>query len=181
MTRKTKSKPTPKIYVACLAAYNRGKLHGKWIDATYGLEHIQEEIQAMLARSPIPNAEEWAIHDTDGFDGLSVSEYANLEGIADAAELIEQYGELASHVIEYYGGVDDLDEAKTALEDNYAGEYDSLGDWAEELLEETGALSELPDNLRSYFDYDSYARDAELGGDVFTFNIDGSLHVFRSN
>ena len=25
---------TPKIYVACLAAYNNGHLHGEWIDAT---------------------------------------------------------------------------------------------------------------------------------------------------
>ena len=25
---------TPRIYVACLAAYNNGRLHGRWIDAT---------------------------------------------------------------------------------------------------------------------------------------------------
>jgi Antirestriction protein (ArdA) len=25
-----------RIYVACLAAYNNGYLHGKWIDATRG-------------------------------------------------------------------------------------------------------------------------------------------------
>jgi antirestriction protein len=181
MTRKHKSKLTPKIYMACLAAYNHGKLHGKWIDATYGVEHIQEEIDAMLARSPIPGAEEWAIHDVSEFGQLQISEHENLEHLADAAELIEQYGELASHVIDYYGGIDDLDDAKTALEENYAGEYDSLADWAEELLEETGGLSELPANLRGYFDYESFARDAELGGDVFTFRIDGGLHVFRSN
>jgi antirestriction protein len=26
----------PRIYVACLAAYNNGNLHGAWIDATQG-------------------------------------------------------------------------------------------------------------------------------------------------
>ncbi|WP_447531297.1 antirestriction protein ArdA, partial [Legionella pneumophila] len=25
---------TPQIYVACLAAYNNGIVHGEWIDAT---------------------------------------------------------------------------------------------------------------------------------------------------
>ena len=34
----------PKIYVADLAAYNNGKLHGVWIDATLDLEDIQAEL-----------------------------------------------------------------------------------------------------------------------------------------
>ena len=51
----------PRIYVACLAAYNNGFLHGRWIDATTP-DEIMEEVQAMLAASPIPQAEEWGIH-----------------------------------------------------------------------------------------------------------------------
>jgi antirestriction protein len=35
---------TPKIYVACLAAYNSGILHGKWIEANQEAEVIQSEI-----------------------------------------------------------------------------------------------------------------------------------------
>ena len=31
---------TPKIYVACLAAYNNGFLHGQWIDANQETEAI---------------------------------------------------------------------------------------------------------------------------------------------
>lgn len=53
---------TPHIYVACLAAYNNGKLHGAWIDATQAPETIREAIQAMLKASPEPDAEEWAVH-----------------------------------------------------------------------------------------------------------------------
>ncbi len=52
----------PRIYVACLAAYNNGHLHGRWIDAAQDAEDIQSEISEMLSASPIPNAEEWAIH-----------------------------------------------------------------------------------------------------------------------
>ena len=53
---------TIRIYVACLAAYNNGYLHGRWIDATLGESHIWDETRAMLAASPIEEAEEWAIH-----------------------------------------------------------------------------------------------------------------------
>ena len=51
----------PRIYVACLAAYNNGRLHGAWIDATTP-DEIRTEVRAMLAASPEPDAEEWAIH-----------------------------------------------------------------------------------------------------------------------
>lgn len=30
---------TPRVYVACLAAYNSGFLHGAWIDAGQGEAH----------------------------------------------------------------------------------------------------------------------------------------------
>ena len=56
-----------RIYVADLAAYNNGKLHGVWIDATQNLEDIQDQINAMLAESPEGFAEEYAIHDYEGF------------------------------------------------------------------------------------------------------------------
>ena len=36
---------TPKIYVACLAAYNNGKLHGSWIYADQSSDAIQIKIQ----------------------------------------------------------------------------------------------------------------------------------------
>lgn len=51
----------PRIYVACLAAYNNGRLHGRWIDANTP-DEIWREVSAMLRASPEPDAEEWAIH-----------------------------------------------------------------------------------------------------------------------
>ena len=47
----------PKIYVADLAAYNAGRLRGIWIDATQEPDEIHAEVQAMLAGSPEPVAE----------------------------------------------------------------------------------------------------------------------------
>ena len=63
----------PRIYVACLSSYNAGRLHGRWIDCDQTAEEIREEIRLMLEESPEPWAEEWAIHDYEGFGGLRAS------------------------------------------------------------------------------------------------------------
>jgi antirestriction protein len=47
--------------------------------------------------------------------------------------------------------LNDLDEVADRFQDQYAGTYDSLTDWAEEILEETGGLAEIPERLRYYF------------------------------
>lgn len=63
------------IYVADLAAYNNGILHGVWIDACDDLEAIKEQINEMLSDDP----EEYAIHDYEGFEGYSVSEWSSID------------------------------------------------------------------------------------------------------
>jgi len=65
---------TPRIYVASLADYNAGRLHGRWIDADQPIQVIREEIAAMLAESKEHfGAEERAIHDHENVGGLSLS------------------------------------------------------------------------------------------------------------
>src|SRR5690606_24439735 len=44
----SRDRDRPRIYAACLAAYNSGYLHGRWIDATRDPEGIQAEVSAML-------------------------------------------------------------------------------------------------------------------------------------
>lgn len=46
---------TIRIYAACLASYNSGVLHGRWIDADSDVDTMQAEISAMLRESPFPN------------------------------------------------------------------------------------------------------------------------------
>jgi len=87
------SKTTPKIYVACLAAYNNGILHGQWIDANQEVDDIHEEIKKILRASPIPGAEEFAIHDYEGFCGLRIEEYQDIATVAEMAAMIEEHGE----------------------------------------------------------------------------------------
>ena len=44
---------TPRIYVACLAAYVNGHLHGSWIDVE-DEDSIQDAVRAILKSSPSP-------------------------------------------------------------------------------------------------------------------------------
>jgi antirestriction protein len=145
-----------KIYVACLAAYNNGILHGRWIDATQGEDHIWDGIKAMLAASPIPGAEEHAIHDYEGFEGVSLSEYESVQRVAELAAFIEERGAIAGKLVEYFV---DLEEAKTAMEDRYCGVYASVADYAQTLTEET---TQIPKNLQYYIDWERMGRDLAM-------------------
>lgn len=55
--------PGPRIYVASLSDYNAGRLHGSWLDANQPVDQLNDGVQAMLASSTEPLAEEYAIHD----------------------------------------------------------------------------------------------------------------------
>lgn len=163
-----------RIYVADLAAYNNGRLHGVWIDATEEMEDIWAQVNQMLKSSPEGFAEEYAIHDYEGFGGYRVSEYEGLESAHNVAVFIEEHGEIAGELLNNFGG--DLEDAKKAIEENYSGCYKSLADYAEELTEQT---AEVPENLAFYIDYERMGRDMELGGDVYTIETGyEAVHVF---
>ena len=68
-----------------------------------------------------------------------------------------------------------IEDAKARF-DEYAGEYDSLADYAEELTEQSGET--IPVRLAPYIDYKAMAHDYEQSGDFLTFRIGGSVHVF---
>ena len=165
---------TPRIYVACLASYNNGRLHGTWIDANQSPEDIQTEVSAMLATSPEENAEEWAIHDHEGFCGTEISEWEGFEQVSELAAFVEEHGELGGALLEHCCG--DLEDARMLMSDNYAGCWKSLAEYAQELTEET---TQIPEHLQYYIDYEAMARDMVLSGDVFTLETGyEEVHVF---
>lgn len=169
----------PRIYVACLASYNAGHLHGRWLEATQDVEELREEITLMLKESPIPHAEEWAIHDDEGFSPLQIGEYPDLEQLCEAVSLIVEHGPVAAHVIDSLGGLKYLDEARRSLTENYIGSYDSVSDWIEECLDE-GLYGPVNDTLRPFIDTQRMGRDTELSGDIQTFEIGDEVHLLRS-
>src|SRR6185312_6441222 len=67
---------------------NAGTLHGRWIYADEGADEIHRQIREMLSESEEEIAEEWAIHDYDGFGNVQLTEYEDVSRVAELAALI---------------------------------------------------------------------------------------------
>ena len=156
-TLKTEEKTSePQIYVACLAAYNSGFLHGKWITPKADKDELLEQIEKILKSSPIPNAEEHAIHDYDEFPNLG--EYPSLDDIIKVQEAIDEHGiSIVNGFLENWS-VDDLEH----IGDAYYGEYNDFSDFAYNLAQDTiDGLSDDNSTLARYFDYEAWERDLQ--------------------
>lgn len=152
----------PKVYVACLAAYNNGILYGAWIDADQTADELHEAVQAMLAASPEPGAEEWAIHDYEGFGSLRLGEYESLERVASIASGISEHSEAFTAWLSYDSERDPVD--LQAFEDAYRGEWDSLRAYAEDYADSTGMYDAAEKSGSPYVvvDIDLLTRDLDI-------------------
>lgn len=163
----------PRIYVACLAAYNGGRLHGAWI-AVEDEADVWRQINAMLAASPIAAAEEFAIHDHEDFGGVDIGEYAAIGRVVEIACFLRARGTLGALVLAHCDG--DVEAAAVALDEDYRGVFSSLAECYQDLTEEA---VEIPQALRLYIDYEAMARDARMNGEVFTVETaHDEVHVF---
>jgi len=164
-----------RIYVADLAAYNNGYLHGVWIDITQELDDIWEHINKMLKATPIDEvSEEYAIHDYEGFNGYSLGEYEGIETAQKIACFIEEHEEIGGELLNHFNG--DIEDATKAIEDNYCGCHKSVADYAQELTEET---SEIPKHLEFYIDYEKMGNVMEMNGEIYTIDISyDEVHIF---
>jgi antirestriction protein len=170
----------PRIYVASLTDYNAGVLHGQWIDAANDVETLQAQIDEMLRASPTMAhhgdvAEEWAIHDYDGFGELRLEEHEALSTIAIIANGIDTHGLAFAAWVAHSGArsPDVIDR----FEDHYQGKWESVQAYAENLLDELGAqrtITDAPQWLQSYLTLDvaGFARDLEISGDIITAHAD---------
>ena len=180
MKHKTQN-DSPKIYVACLAAYNAGQLHGEWILADQEPQDIQAAIHSMLEKSPEAFAEEWAVHDYEGFGSISLGEWPDIERVSTLAKLIAAHGEPFTLWYQNQDGSNfDCSELEEIFLEQWQGAFESETDFAYKLLEETGQLSELPIWAQNYFDYESYARDLNLNGDFSFTRHNCQTYVFRN-
>ncbi len=153
---------TPRIYVACLAAYNNGILHGEWIDADQSADELHAAVQQMLAASPEPGAEEWAIHDYEGFGELRLSEWESFERVSAIAEGIAAHGAAFAAWLSYADSRDLSD--VSAFEDAYLGEWESLRAYAEDYAEQAGMYDAAEKSGSPYVvvDIDMLERDLDI-------------------
>lgn len=171
----------PKIYVASLSDYNAGRLHGAFINADQPADDIHQQIQEMLAKSHETTAEEWAIHDYDGFFGLHLSEYESIEHVSKIGRGIAEHGPAFAAWAGLLGTAE-WDEDLDKFEECYRGEWPSLEAYAEDLLDDLGieeALDSLGDWLRPYvkIDVEGFGRDISTDLNIAS-SPSGGVYLF---
>ncbi len=173
---------TPRIYLACLASYNAGILHGEWVELD-GSDDLHECLFDLLDRSPVDEATEWAVHDHEHCGHLG--EYPGLERLQEIkatflrAEAEDLDWELLCIFCDHAGH--DLEpDTITLFNEAFTGSGLSLIDWCRQFFEDSGEIGRIPEHLRSYLDYSAYARDLEAN-DIFTIEHGGETHVFWNN
>lgn len=160
-----------KIYVACLASYNSGRMHGAWIDLEgVDADDIREAIAGVLKGSPEPGAEEWAIHDYDDDTGAlhDLGEHPDIDDLAARVEAVEEIAleypdDIVKHLVEWVSDKTEPGNWKAHLNDAYGGQM-TPKDYAAEMAESCG--EPIPEHLQHYIDWAAMARDMALNGEV---------------
>jgi antirestriction protein len=182
----TEPKPSPAIYVASLADYNNGVLHGAWIDAARDPDDIQADINAILASSREANAEEWAIHDYEQFGRARIFEHDSIEQVSRIAKGIQEHGYAFSAWIDVHDATPESFDFDS-FQESYLGHYDSVQDYVEQMADDLGyteELAKLPEHLQPYvrFDAAAIARDMHLSGEIATVDDPtGGVWIFQTN
>ncbi len=166
----------PRIFVACLAAFNKGFLCGQWIDAAQNIPAIQQQIKNILSDSPITGTEEFIILRAEGFGSLRIDKDDSIKKVQKLASFIATHGPLGLELLALY---ESLEPAQMALNNDYQGEYGSEVEFATQLFQELYQDS-VPKEVFRYIHYEAYK--ADLFHSAFhSFEIEGKVHVFAQS
>ena len=147
-----------RVYIANLGKYVEGELVGAWFVCLVNLDEVRERIGLN------DQYEEYAIHDYEL--PFEIGEYTRIEEVNRLCEIVkdlpENIQDELSKLLCCYGSLEELCEHA----DDIVG-YPACGDMtavAHYLIDECGALGEIPDSLIYYIDYEAYGRDLDLNG-----------------
>ena len=165
-----------RIYVGTYAKYNDGNLKGEWLDLD---DYGDAEAFATACRElhSDENDPELMFQDFEGFPKAFYGESHLDPRIWEWLGLDEQDQELWAVYLDKV----DPDASFESARDAFMGTAKDEADWAYEYLNDCGMLASLPDWARNYFDFEAYARDAGIGGDVTFVRHDGELWVFSNH
>ena len=155
--------------------HDRCPLKNRWTLSNQ--EHIGSRCdgRTVTEESPIVGAEEYAIHDYEGFCGYSVGEFDAIEELREVAVFLSEFTEFGGVLLSFAGN---LVEARRIAEEGYCGLYNSLARYAQELTEECG---DVPEHLAPYIDYQLMGRDLELNGNLIALEIGfEKVHIFHN-
>lgn len=149
-----------RVYIANLGKYNEGELVGAWFTPPVDFDEVKERIGLN------DEYEEYAIHDYEL--PFEIDEYTPIEEINRLCGLAEELegtpvGEVASEIQHaFFNSFEEMVEHLDNIV--YYPDCNDMSDLAYYLIEETGALGEVPTHLQNYIDYEAYGRDLEIEG-----------------
>jgi len=138
-----------------------------------------EESASVTCSEPYGSAEEFAIHDFEGFGSYRLQEYSGIPEVVKLAAAITEHGENAEAFLAFLSDRGDLDDAINNFEEAFQGEYDSELDFTYSLVDDTGMLSSVPENLQYYFDYEKFSRDLFINDYSSERLENGNVAVFN--
>ena len=151
------------VYIVNLGKYNKGINQGKWLELP--CENIEEE----LASIDVVNGtafEEYAIHDFEVDIDVKIKKDMSLECLNDLARTLEGLDDCDKNqlnaFLEAYG-TSNIDYAIESFETDTAIFYDdcTLEEVAEQIVDED---STIPEWIKNYIDYSSFAKDLSIDG-----------------
>jgi antirestriction protein len=158
-----------KVYVGTYQKYNNGSIEGAWLDLEDYADH-DEFIEACMELHKDEEDPELMFQDYEEFPERFYGESSIDADLWDWLELDDDDREMWDAFLECFGG-GTLENARDA----YQGKFESDEAFAEDYIESTGMLSDVPDNLRNYFDTERFARDL-----MYDFSASDG-HYFSSN
>lgn len=168
-----------KVYVGTYAKYNNGSIKGDWIELSNfsSIEEFYEFCSELHADEIDPEFmfQDWENIPSELISESSLSEntFSIIEKISDldykTLEAFAAWISIGNHDIES----DDIDSLFESFEDDYQGYYNCEEDFAYQIIDECYDLSDF---VKSYFDYESFARDLFMSD--YTYE---NGHVFRNS
>ena len=176
--------PDVGAYIACLASYNSGVLHGAWIDLEEigDVDDIQECIAWVMATSSEPGAEEYAVHDWAGVPRSMQAEWPNWGQTLPLIHAIAEHGE-AFEV--WHSNAPDYNNDPADFQRDYVGSYDSGADFVREHYEEhySDALTAI-DELVFAIDWQAVWERGDISQDYWgsegPSGYSAGFHIFNN-
>ena len=170
---------TPRVWVGCMVCSNEGNLVGDWFDAAVADEVVPATIHGIHAC--IDGHEELWCFDVENLPvrrEMSPHEAARMARTVLSVD-IEQRGAFTAWIASGdYTEDGDGTPSVSDFEERYEGHWESFREYAENLADDIGLLSDVPEEITRYFDWGSWTRD--LAFDYTTEPApDGSVYVFR--
>lgn len=178
----TTTEPAMRVWIGCLHCYNSGQLVGAWFNAIDADEVTLADVHRRAGGSHTGCEELWCFD----VDDMPVHREMSPAEAAEWGRVVEELDEhlrpalvawvrSGSYVAEGAGYLP----STSAFEERYVGHWDAFDEYAHQLADDIGLLTDVHEEVVRYFDWESWTRD--LAFDFTVEEAPGSgVFVFRN-